>query len=131
MNTAGYSVEYRHSNGNMHVGVHGEFNHKTADAVLEILHTAYTGSGRIFIDTVKIQHIVESGAEYFKTACTAQGVPTACLFFKGEKGKHIGPNGSKVLLLKEREKKCCGNCKNCSCKNHKANSAGKRTDCAV
>jgi hypothetical protein len=126
MNTAGYSIEYRHSNGN----VHGEFNHNTADAVLEILHTAYKGSGRIFIDTAKIQHIVESGAEYFKTACAVRGVPITCLFFKGEKGKHLGPNGSKVLLMKEREKKCCGNCKNCACKNHKANSAEKRTCCA-
>ena len=111
-----YSVDFRHSNGNMHVGVSGEFNQNTADAVLEILQRAYTGSGRIFIDTAKINSIVDSGAEYFKAAFAGINVPTACLFFKGEKGRNIGPNGSKLLLVKEREKKphsgCCGKCKN-------------------
>lgn len=88
--------------------------------MLEILQTAYTGSGRVFIDTATIHTIVESGAEYFKTACAQLKVPTASLFFKVEKGKSLGPNGSKLLLIKEREKTGCGNCKNCSCKNNKA-----------
>lgn len=118
MSTAVYTVDLRHSNGNMHVGVSGEFNHNTAEAVLELLKNAYTGSGRIFIDTAKIQHIVESSAEYFKTAFARTDVPTACLFFKGEKGRSLGPNGSKLIILKEKEKKCCGKCSNCSCKNH-------------
>ncbi len=119
MVSADYRVDYRYSNGNIHVDVSGEFNRNTAGAVLEILQTAYTGSGRIFIDTAKIQNVVECGAEYFKTAFAAIDVPTACLFFKGKKGERIGPDGSRLLLMKEREKKCCGNCKNCSCKNHK------------
>lgn len=119
MDSAAYSVDYRHSNGNMHVGVRGEFNRNTANAILKILQTSYTGSGRIFIDTAKIQTIVESGAEYFKSAFAALNVPADCLFFKGEQGKSIGPNGSKLLIMKEREKKCCGNCKNCSCRNHR------------
>lgn len=122
MSSMSYSVDFRHSNGNMHVGLSGEFNQNTADAVLEILQTAYTGSGRIFIDTAKLNTIVESGAEYFKAAFAAINIPSACLFFKGEKGRSIGPNGSKLLLMKERETKphtgCCGKCKNCTCKNH-------------
>ncbi|HBV42226.1 hypothetical protein JBF11_08905 [Taurinivorans muris] len=120
MVSADYRVDYRCSNGNIHVDVSGEFNRNTAGAVLEILQTAYTGSGRIFIDTAQIQNVVECGAEYFKTAFAAIDVPTACLFFKGKKGERIGPDGSRLLLMKEREKKCCGNCKNCSCKNHKS-----------
>lgn len=119
MSTAIYSVDYRHSNGNMHVGVSGEFNANTAEAVLEILKTAYTGSGRIFIDTAKIHNVVESGAEYFKKAFARTEVPLSSLFFKGEMGRDIGPNGSKLIILKEKEKKhCCGKCTNCSCKNH-------------
>lgn len=122
MSSLMYSVDFRHSNGNMHVDVSGEFNQNTAEAILEILQSAYTGSGRIFIDTVKINSIAESGAEYFKSAFAAINIPAAILFFKGEKGRNIGPNGSKLLLIKERDKKahtgCCGKCKNCTCKNH-------------
>lgn len=119
MSTAIYSVDYRHSNGNMHVGVSGEFNTNTAEAVLEVLKTAYTGSGRVFIDTAKIHNVVESGAEYFKSAFAGTDIPIASLFFKGEKGRNIGPNGSKLIILKEKEKKhCCGKCTNCSCRNH-------------
>lgn len=118
MSSAVYSVDLRHSNGNMHVGVSGEFNQNAAEAVLELLQSAYTGSGRIFIDTANIRHIAESAGEYFKSAFVRTNVPTGCLFFKGEKGREIGPNGSKLIILKTREKKCCGNCKNCSCKNH-------------
>lgn len=122
MSSLAYSVDFRHSTGNMHVGVSGEFNQNTADAVLEILQHAYTGSGRIFIDTAKINSIVESGAEYFKAAFAEINVHTACIFFKGEKSRTIGLNGSKLLLFKEREKRahtgCCGKCKYCTCKNH-------------
>lgn len=120
MDSGVYSVDYRYSNGNIHVGVSGEFNRNAAGVVLEILQTAYTGSGRIFIDTAKIRNVAESGAEYSKTVFATLGIPAACLFFKGKKGERIGPDGSKLLLMKEREKKCCGNCKNCSCKNHKS-----------
>ncbi len=54
MVSADYRVDYRYSNGNIHVDVSGEFNRNTAGAVLEILQTAYTGSGRIFIDTKSV-----------------------------------------------------------------------------
>ncbi len=119
MSSAVYSVDYRHSNGNMHIGVSGEFTAGAAEAVLDILQKAYTGSGRIFIDTLNINSVAESGAEYFKQAFVKVNLPAANLFFKGEKGRSIGPNGSKLIILKAKEKKqCCGKCKNCSCKNH-------------
>lgn len=119
MDLALYSMDFRHSNGNMHVGVSGEFNVNTARDLIELLKSTYSGSGRVFIDTAKIQRVAAGGAEYFKKMFHNADVPTACLFFKGEQGRQIGPDGSKLIILKAKEKKhCCGNCANCKCKNH-------------
>lgn len=117
-----YSLNFRLSNGNTHVGVIGEFNSNTASDIISFLNQNYSGTGNVFIDTAKIHNIVQSGADYFKTAFSACLVPSKCLFFKGELGKNLGPDGSRLIILKQKEKKhqCCGNCKNCKCnKEHK------------
>lgn len=126
MNEA-YSINFRLSNGNTHVGVSGEFNRDTASEIIAFLNQTYAGTGNVFIDTAKIQNIVQSGADYFKSAFGSCHVPSKCLYFKGELGKNLGPDGSRLIILKTKEKKhqCCGNCKNCKCnKEHEGENNG-------
>lgn len=92
-----FQIALRHSAGNLHVNLGGEFNGMCAWELLKVLKK-HRGSGRVFVDTHAIRHVAGDGVELFHAHMTRRQMPRDWLYFKGEKGFKIAPNGSRVLI---------------------------------
>jgi hypothetical protein len=61
-------------------------------------------SRRMFVNTHDIQRVTEEGVKLFKTYVTPNRMPKEGLYFNGENGFRIGPDGSRVLLYRKTPK---------------------------
>lgn len=95
----GFHLDCRHSAGNLHVNLCGEFNGMCAWELFKVL-TRHQGAGRIFVNTQKIRRIAEEGINLFKSHMSHR-CARDWLYFKGQKGFEIAPNGSRVLICKK------------------------------
>jgi hypothetical protein len=59
------------------------------------------GSGRVFISTAGLKEVVPEGANLFKAHMSVKRIPPDWLYFKGEKGFQIAPDGGRVLICKK------------------------------
>jgi hypothetical protein len=110
-----FSVQFRKSNGNLHLRPRGELDGSSAWVMINIIRERYDGKGRVFIDTQDLGEIHAFGCGIFKSELRKGIVPPDCLFFKGEKAFELAPNGSKVILVSKRQAcPCNGTCINCS-----------------
>lgn len=126
-----FYLQFRHSEGNLHVRAQGEFDADAAQELLELLQAEYHAGDRVFVDTAGLGAIHPSGRGMLDTGMEHTAVPLPSLFFKGEKGFQVAPSGSRVLIV-SREKKgetagrkpafapkpkkhCCGTCAHCTC----------------
>ncbi len=100
----GFEMTCRHSAGNLHINIDGEFNGMCAWELFKILKR-HDRSGRVFVNTEKLFGIADEGIELFKSYMPAQEVPKDWLYFKGKKGFKIAPNGSRVLISKKAARK--------------------------
>jgi hypothetical protein len=96
-----FCIDFHHNIGNLHIHLFGEFNGMCAWQLIKIIKQQYRGSGRIFISTSAIERIVPNGVDLFKSYMTQ--MPKDCLYFKGEKGFKIGPDGSRVLICRKAQ----------------------------
>ncbi len=96
-----YSINTRQSVGNLHIALDGEFNGMCAWALLKAIRRHDAGSGRVFINTEGLRGIVTDGISLFKNHMTQKKIPRDWLYFKGEKGFKIAPDGSRVLISKK------------------------------
>jgi hypothetical protein len=92
-----FQIALRHSAGNLHVNLFGEFNGLCAWQLFKILKQ-HKGPGRIFVDTQAVQHVEGHGVELFRAHMSRRELPRDWLYFKGKKGFKIAPNGSRVLI---------------------------------
>jgi hypothetical protein len=92
-----FQIALRHSAGNLHVNLWGEFNGMCAWELLKVLKR-HRGPGRVFIDTHAIRHVAGDGVELFRAHLTRRQMQRDWLYFKGQKGFKIAPNGSRVLV---------------------------------
>ena len=107
----GFRIDFRHSAGNLHIYPYGEFNGMCAWQLIKIIKQQNPGSGRIFISTVALNRLQPDGVDLFKSYMTRKKIPTDWLYFKGEKGFEIAPEGSRVLIChkaRPRSKQCNG-----------------------
>lgn len=115
--SADFQMKFRHNNDNLHVKMLGVFDGNSAHELLNLFQHEYRGAGRVFVDTAGLREVLPFGTQVFQTRLCQTPVPASQLFFKGEKGFSIAPEGSKVLLVPDRKKKngCCGACAHCTC----------------
>ncbi len=115
-----FNIDFRLSKGNLHVSPQGEFDHFCAYELVHLLHEHYEGRGKVFINTQKLCKICPFGCSLFKSQLDKNRIPVKKLFFKGENGFKIAPDGSKVIVVHKNHKcQCKGNCKNCTCAERK------------
>lgn len=111
-----FKVAFRKNNGNLHVSPRGDFDGSSACELVNLLQEQYDGKGRVFINTQNLRKVCPFGCTTFKCNINQSRVPAGQLFFKGEKGFEIAPNGSKVIVPhKKHSCRCNGNCVNCRC----------------
>ncbi len=100
MNTR-YRIALRKSAGNLHLSLFGEFNGMCAWELFKTIKRGQPASGRIFVGTAGLGAITRTGVQLFKTRMSADNIEKERLYFKGEKGFEIAPEGSRVLLFKK------------------------------
>lgn len=114
-----FQMQYRHSKGNLHIRARGVFDGNSAHELLALLRERYTGAGRVFVDTSELEEILPLASSQFRSGLRVTPVPARSLFFKGKKGFHLAPDGSRVLIVREKKKGgCCGKCAVCTCGGH-------------
>lgn len=111
-----FHIEFKKSNGNLHIQPSGDFDGASAWELLNLLHDQYRGQGNVFIDTSRLRQIHPFGCSTFKCRLNRKQLPADRLYFKGKKGFELAPDGSKVIMAPEKKKhRCCENCANCHC----------------
>jgi hypothetical protein len=114
--SANFQIESKNSNGDLHLRPRGDFDGSSAYELLNFIHDKYDGRGRVFIDTNHLHHLCSFGCNTFRCGLNFSLLPADRIFFKGEKGFDIAPNGSKVIVASGAKKHhCSGNCTNCPC----------------
>jgi len=95
-----FQITYRRSSDNLHVRLSGDFTDVCAWRLLKLLRK-HGGSKKVFVDTHDVGQVTQEGAKLFKTHMTPHLLPPEGLYFKGENGFKIGPNGSRVLIYRK------------------------------
>ena len=129
-----FGLQFRHSNGNLHVKAVGGFDGKSARALLELFIREYPEGGRVFVDTEAVSEVHPSGRSMLSSWLGDSPVPADALFFMGEKGFQMAPDGTRVLIVNRQQNKnrsreetdqsktseskhrCCGKCAHCTCR---------------
>jgi hypothetical protein len=93
-------MDCRHSAGNLHINLRGEFNGMCAWELFKILRR-HDGAGRVFVNTHHLRQVAVEATTLFKAHMTRRQIPQDWLYFKGKKGFKIAPNGSRVLICKK------------------------------
>jgi len=96
-----FHVDFRYSGGNLHITLSGEFNGMCAWELIKTIKRQYAGSGRIFVNTAGLNRVMSDGADLFKSHMTRKRIPHDWLYFKGNKGFRIAPDGGRVLICKK------------------------------
>lgn len=125
MNTS-HSLHSRISNDTLHIAMSGIFDENSVRELLALLPQHSTG--RIFIDTKGIEAIAPAARTLLHGALLPLPAMRSRLFFKGEKGFELAPDGSKVLVVPAQKAAtqpsrqphhhchCTGKCAVCKCK---------------
>jgi len=101
LNTA-FGIYFRHSAGNLHIRLRGDFNGVCAWELIKTIYRQYRGSGNIFVNTIDLQVIRPNGIQLFKHHMETALMPLSRLYIKGEKGFIVAPNGARVLISKKQ-----------------------------
>lgn len=111
-----FRIDFKESNGNLHIRPKGPLDGSSACALLQFLHDHYGGTGRVFIDTRDLEEILPFGCSTFQSRLNRKWIPADRMYFKGDKGFKLAPDGSRVLVLNENRRQCCDDrCENCTC----------------
>ena len=95
-----FNIDFRHSLGNLHISLSGEFNGMCAWELVKTIKHQHVTSGRIFVNTVGLSRVSSSGTALFKSHLPKAVASLKWLYFKGENGFKIAPDGSRVILCK-------------------------------
>jgi hypothetical protein len=99
----GFKIICRHSAGNLHVNLYGEFNGMCAWELFKLLRQ-HIGSRRVFVNTIGIWQVAGEGVKLFRAYMTSRRMRRDWLYFKGNKGFSIAPDGSRVLVCDKARK---------------------------
>ncbi len=113
-----FKMQCRISGGNLHIYPKGNLDGSSACQLANLISRKYSGKGGVFINTDQIKEIFPFGAAKFKSRISEGKFPRSKLYFKGENGFKIAPDGCKVLIKRKTPVcSCNGNCALCSCSN--------------
>ncbi len=101
-----FQIHYRRSARNLHIRLWGDFTDVCAWKLLKLLRQ-YPASRKVFINTHDVAEVADEGVQLFKRYMTPNRLPKDGLYFKGENGFKIGPDGSRVLLYRKSVKQPC------------------------
>jgi hypothetical protein len=104
-----FNILFRRSVGNLHIKLSGKFNGMCAWELIKTISRHYSRLGRVFVNTSGLDEVLAEGKELFKSLMPMGCMPPGSLYFKGEKGFEIAPNGTRVLICK-RPGKIKGSC---------------------
>jgi hypothetical protein len=111
-----FRIESKRSNGNLHLHPKGTLDGSSACELIRLLHEQYQGRGSVFIETRDLDEVHPFGCSTFRGRLDLKRLPADRIFFKGEKGFQMAPEGSRVLIVSEdRKPRCDGRCENCTC----------------
>lgn len=127
---ARFQIDFRKSNGNLHIQPKGDLDGSAAWQLIRFIRDRYDGHGRIFIDTDHIRKICSFGSKTFKCNLDFAALPADRIFFKGERGAHIAPRGSRIIVA-ARKHRCRGRCKGCACSGKNGAASGKEESFAL
>ncbi|NCC25036.1 MAG: hypothetical protein EOM25_07535 [Deltaproteobacteria bacterium] len=65
----------------------------------------YNEQGRVFVDTRYLMDVTRQGGLEFRHNCALSGIPLKKIYFKGDKGFLLAPDGSRVIVLTMHGKK--------------------------
>ena len=139
-----FGMQFRHSNGNLHIKATGVFDEESVKSLLDLFEREYPAGGRVFIDTEAISDVRSSGRAALGLWLGRTSVPASALFFMGEKGFQMAPDGTRVLIVDRsrnrdsrrqedqqrgggHEHRCCGRCAHCKCR-QRHHGHGERND---
>jgi hypothetical protein len=120
-----YSLDFRKSNGNLHIHPKGLFSAEMAEDLDRLITDEYEGEGRVFVRTADI-NLPDSPDWNFSIRIPAKVKPSD-VYFKGETGFDIAPDGTRVIIAQRDmggECRCNGNCRVCKCE-----MMGRKTKC--
>ena len=100
-----FTINFKKSRGNLHIYLSGYFNGMCAWSIIKTIKMEYNGTGRVFVSTDGLSSLRTSGIDFFKINMTPKIMPLNRLFFKGQNGFKIGPNGCRVLIAEKQNKK--------------------------
>ena len=92
-----FQIDSRHSAGNLHINLIGHFNSMCAWQLFKMLKQ-HNGAGRVFVRTDGISEVIGDGVQLFRSYMSRRRLPKDWLYFKGQKGFQIAPDGSRVLV---------------------------------
>lgn len=121
-----FTMQIREKNDNLYIRAVGAFDDSSAGELLALIETHHKGTGRVFVDTRDIQAVYPLGSNVFRSRFSQGCLAPEKLFFKGEKGFSIAPNGSRVIIAPEKKSHghvCCGRCAHCTCRRNKETQA--------
>jgi anti-anti-sigma regulatory factor len=84
-----------HPNENcLHLKLHGEFDGKAAEELLDILKSRGSKRSRVFIHTSSLSRVQPFGTAVFKDRCVGLVDESVSLIFTGEHAARLAPKGS-------------------------------------
>lgn len=100
-----YRIHSHRSAGNLHISLFGEFNGMCAWALFKTIRLEHAGACRVFVNTAGLGRVTPEGTALFLSHMMRRPMPPDWLYFKGETGFRIAPDGSRVLICK-KDKRC-------------------------
>lgn len=119
---ANFSINHKISNGKLLVSPRGDFDGNSAWELFNLINDAYSGQGQIVIETGMLRNICPFGCSTFQCQMSFSRIPRERLFFQGEKGHVIAPEGSNIINVSgHHQEPCSGRCRNCRYRPRKTN----------
>jgi anti-anti-sigma regulatory factor len=78
----------------LHLKLHGEFDGKAAEELLDILKRRGRKRSRVFIHTSSLSQVQPFGTAVFKDRCAGLVDKSVSLIFTGEHAARLAPRGS-------------------------------------
>ena len=109
-----FFITHKISDGKLHVSPRGDFDGNSAWELFNLINDTYNDQRQIVIETEKLRNICPFGCSTFQCQMSFSRIPRERLFFQGEKGHVIAPEGSNIINVSgHHQGPCTGRCRDC------------------
>jgi hypothetical protein len=106
------TITAAHRHGNLFLTVAGDLGPGAAHALHAEIKTRCTGAGNIFINLEKVGQVAAAGRDMLRSLLAEP--TTGRIYFIGSQGFALSPDGSRVIVRKQKKARCAG-CRKCTC----------------